>query len=513
MTPPISSCRHLSHPRWLGVLTVVELNQIEQLYKKYGSIKQVSRELGISRNTVRKYLRNIDAAQEGSLLEIYPEKREINRPKSVVNDELIQLVHNYLQDNLNKPRKQRLSAAEIHRLAQGRGFQVGYTTIKSLVRDWNESHRSREVFVLQDPPEGYRAEFDWGYVDLTLGNIVQKVSLAIFTINYSQYRFGRLFLNQTSFDVIQAHIEFFNEIQAVPQIIVYDNATTIYDIRRRQYNQRFLLCATHYQFKPQVCNPASPHEKGSTEKSVSVVRKAAFSERIRFTSLSEANEHLRNCLKGINNQRVHRRTKVPVELLEEERSEMYALPSLEFSNYELRNCSINRYNLVEIYKNYYSVPDSFCSKIILVKIFADRIQMMENENIIAVHVRKTGKGEYSLQTGHYIKTLERKPGAIRHSKILRSLDQEISKLFEMHYIDKPKEFLPILELIRDSSAEAVVYALELCKDRDLFVTPDLLKLLIFEPKSRMMETDGWKICEFEVPEPDLHIFDKKIERE
>ena len=83
----------------------------------------------------------------------------------------------------------------------------------------------------------------------------------------------------------------------------------------------------------------------------------------------------------------------------------------------------------------------------------------------------------------------------------------------MHYIDKPKEFLPILELIRDSSPDAVVYALEVCKDRDLFVTPDLLKLLIFEPKSRMMETDGWKICEFEVPEPDLLIFDKKIGRE
>lgn len=286
MTPPAAIVDNYTHPRWLGVLTVVELNQIEQLYKKYGSIKQVSRELGVSRNTVRKYLRNIHAVQEGNLLEIYPEKRQINRPRSVVNDELVQIVHNYLQDNQIKPRKQRLSAAEIHRLVQGRGLQVGYTSIKNLVQDWNESHRHREVFVLQDPPVGYRAEFDWGFVDLTLGNIVQKVSLAIFTVNYSQYRFGRLFLNQTTFDVIQAHINFFNDIQAVPQVIVYDNATTIYDIRRKQYNQRFLLCATHYQFKPQVCNPASPHEKGSTEKSVSVVRKAAFSEKNRFTSLS-----------------------------------------------------------------------------------------------------------------------------------------------------------------------------------------------------------------------------------
>lgn len=476
-------------------------------------MRAVSRELGLSRNTVKKSLKIINDVHEGSAEEILPEKRVINQPKRVVNEELIQIIHNYLQDNLSKPRKQRLTGAEIHRLVQSRGLQVGYSTIKSIIHDWKETHRHHEVYVLQDPPEGYRAEFDWGYVDLTLGTTVQKVSLAIFTLNYSQYRFGRLFPNQTTFDVIQAHIDFFSEIQAVPQVIVYDNATTIYDLRKKQYNQRFLLCATHYQFKPQVCNPASPHEKGSTEKSVSVVRKAAFSEKTRFSSLSEANVHLQNCLKGINNQRVHRRTEVPYQMLEEERSEMYLLPSLEFSNYELRHSSINRYNLVEIYKNYYSVPDTFCSKTILVKIFADRIEMMENENVIAVHIRKLGRGEYSLQTGHYFKTLGRKPGAIRHSKLLRSLDQEIQNLFEMHYIDKPKDFLPILELIRDSSPEAVVYALEVCKDRDLFVTSDLLKLLIFEPKSRMMETDSWKSLEFEVPEPNLLIFDKKIAKE
>ena len=298
------------------MISVADINQIQQLYEQLGSIREVARELHISRNTVRKHLRDIYSVQEGLIDELKQEKRFIHQPKRVVSEELIQLVHNYLQDNRTKPRKQRLTGVEISHLVQGRGFQVSYSTIKSIIRDWKATHTHREVFVLQDPPEGYRAEFDWGFVDLTIGNTIQKVSLAIFTLNYSQYRFGRLFLNQTSFDVIQAHIFFFNEIMAVPQVIVYDNATTIYDIRKKQYNERFLLCATHYRFKPQVCNPASPHEKGSTEKSVSVIRKSAFSEIIRFGSLTEANDHLRECLKGINNQRVHHRTKVPVQLLE-----------------------------------------------------------------------------------------------------------------------------------------------------------------------------------------------------
>ena len=68
----------------------------------------------------------------------------------------------------------------------------------------------------------------------------------------------------------------------------------------------------------------------------------------------------------------------------------------------------------------------------------------------------------------------------------------------------------ILEIIRDSSPQAVVYALEVCKEHGLIVTPDLLKLLIFEPKSRMIGTENWNISEIEVPEPDLQVFDKKI---
>jgi transposase len=457
---------------------VVDINQIQQLYQKYQSIKQVSMELGISRNTVRKYIRSIILAQNGDIDEIRSEMRVINRPRSTVSDELIQIVHSYLTENITKPRKQRLSAAEIHRLVQSRGFQVGYTSIKDIIHDWKESHRSREIYILQDPLKGYRAEFDWGYVDLTIDNIVRKVSLAVFTLNYSQYRFGKLFLNQTTFDVIQAHIDFFSDIQAIPQVMVYDNATTIYNLRNHQYNERFLLCATHYNFKPQVRNPGSPHEKGSTEKSVAVIRKAAFSDKTRYSTIAEANDHLHTCLKGLNNQKVHRRTSVPNQLLEEERVEMNILPSLEFSNYELRMVKINRYNLVQVLNNYYSVPDTFCAKVILVKIYAERIEMMNDDTVIAVHVRKIGHGEYSLHIDHYLKTLKRKPGAIRHSKLLRTLDEKIQQLFEMHYVDCPKEFLPILEIIRDSSPEAVIYALEVSQDRDLFVTPELLKLLI-----------------------------------
>jgi transposase len=117
---------------------------------------------------------------------------------------------------------------------------------------------------------------------------------------------------QSSFDVIQAHVDFFNTIVAVPQTLVYDNATTIYDRRTNRYNSAFLSCATHYGFEPKVCNCANPNEKGSCEKSVSVIRRAAFSENHHYQSIDEANAHLASCLAGLNNQKVYQRAKVPV---------------------------------------------------------------------------------------------------------------------------------------------------------------------------------------------------------
>ncbi len=485
------------------------ISEIQRLYAEYGSISRVSRELRISRNTVRKHLNHIQEVRDGLQKELLPEKQIHNN--RVVTDNLISFVHKKLEENKSKPKKQRLSAIDIHRLAQAGGHQVGYSSIKKIVHDWKETHHSRDIYVMQDPPEGYRAEFDWGFVDLIINGSLRKIPISIFTLNFSQYRFGRLYPTQTSFDVIQAHVDFFNTIIAVPQTMVYDNATTIYDRRIDRFNPTFLSCAIHYGFEPKVCNCASPHEKGSCEKSVSVVRRAAFCENLHYQSLDEANAHLACCLEGLNNQKVYHRAKVPVQLLEDERPYLLPLPVLQFSNYELHQATINRYGLVQFQKNFYSVPETYCSKIIFLKIFADKIEMLENNTVIAVHNRLFDRDQYSLQILHYLEVLNRKPGSIRHSKILRSQNRTIQDLFDHHYHSNPKDFLKVLGLIKEFSSERLSKAIETCKFRDIPPTPEMLKLFITESTPPENESEAWKEYEFDVPEPDFSVFDKELQ--
>ena len=495
----------------MGMKSMATVEEIRRYYDEYGSISRVSRELKISRNTVRKILNRIQDVQNGFQKEILSENQNQPRHNRVITEELSDFVQKKLEDNKKKPKKQRLSAIDIHRLAQAGGHQVGYSSVKNIVNEWKESHITRDLYVLQDPPEGYRAEFDWGFVDLFINDSPRKISMAIFSLVFSQYRFGRLYPSQTTSDVIQGHVDFFHEIAAVPQTVVYDNATTIYDRRTGRYNPTFLSCAVHYGFEPKVCNCGSPQEKGSCEKSVSVVRRAAFSENLHFKSLEAANLHLAQCLVGLNQQKVFRRTKIPVQLLEDERPYLLTLPVMEFSNYELRQVSINGYGLIQFQKNFYSVPEQHCSKKIFLKIYADKIEMLDNDTVIANHTRLFGIFQYSLQIPHFIGVLERKPGSIPHSKLLRSQNKTIQDLFDIYYAQKPKDFLPVLRLFKEFSPEMVCVAVESCIKRDLPPTWEILRMFIVEPKPSEPESEDWKNLEFTIPEPDLKLFDKKLQ--
>jgi hypothetical protein len=180
---------------------------------------------------------------------------------------------------------------------------------------------------------------------------------------------------------------------------------------------------------------------------------------------------------------------------------------MEFSNYELHHATINGYGLIQFQKNYYSVPEKYCSKTILLKVYSDKIEMLENGSVIAVHNRFFESGNYSLQISHYLEVLNRKPGSIRHSRLLRLQDQTIQNVFEEYYSTNPKDFLPILGLIKEFSSERICKAIKACNIRDIPPTPEILKIFLTGIKSDHKESDSVLKMPFSVPNPDLNTFD------
>ena len=199
--------------------TMADVRRIVDLYELHKSYKKVARELNISRNTVKKYLHQVKDVQDGLAEEIIPKNRKIIQPSRVLTDLVRQKIHQYLESNLRQPRKQRLTAKRIWELLVRDGHKIGYTSVKDEVARWKRTNAPREVFILQEPRVGQRAEFDWGEVTLSIGGIWQKFYLAVFVLPFSLYRFARLYHHSTRLEVIQAHIEFFHEIGSVPETI------------------------------------------------------------------------------------------------------------------------------------------------------------------------------------------------------------------------------------------------------------------------------------------------------
>ena len=112
------------------------------------SERQVAREYGLARETVRKML-------QYSIPPGYRRQQPAKRPKL---DPWVGVIDAILEEDRERPRKQRHTAKRIHqRLRDEQGFGGGYTIVKDYVR--LRRLRQREMFVpLMHPPGDAQAD-------------------------------------------------------------------------------------------------------------------------------------------------------------------------------------------------------------------------------------------------------------------------------------------------------------------------------------------------------------------
>lgn len=120
--------------------TMEDVIEMETLYDHHHSYSMVARELNISRNTVKKYLRLLKEVREGVRDEIFPH-RVIHSRKRVVTDEIIASIHTILADDLQKQGKKRVTAKAIHQQITESGTKIGYSSVKRIV------HMAREASI------------------------------------------------------------------------------------------------------------------------------------------------------------------------------------------------------------------------------------------------------------------------------------------------------------------------------------------------------------------------------
>ena len=129
------------------------------------SIREASRQFGISRETVSKMLKFSEPPG-------YRRRSTVRRPKL---DGFTDIIDGYIAGDKLVPRKQRHTARRIFdRLRDEHGFTGGYTIIKDYVREHHQRHK--EVFVPLCHAPGH-GQADFGETQVIIGGVQQKAYL------------------------------------------------------------------------------------------------------------------------------------------------------------------------------------------------------------------------------------------------------------------------------------------------------------------------------------------------
>ena len=394
------------------MLTVETIGRIRREHFVNGkTIRQIARDLRVSRNTVRKMLRSGETSLAYDR-DVQPLPK-LGRWKTDL-DEL-------LAGNETKAAREQLTLIRIFEELRGRGYEGGYDAVRRYARRWSKErgHSMAAAFVPLSFAPGEAYQFDWSHEVVLLSGVTVTVKAAHVRLCHSRMLFVRVYPRETQEMVFDAHDRAFALFKGACGRGIYDNmktaVETIFVGKQRLYNRRFLQMCSHYLVEPVACTPASGWEKGQVENQVGLVRERFFTPRLRFRNLDELNAWLTD--QCIAYAKTHRHPELPHqtiwEVFEAERLKLVRYTG-RFDGFHSVPASVSKTCLVRFDNNKYSVVASAVGRPVEVHAYADRIVIRQDGRIVAEHPRSFDRGETLYDPWHYVPVLARKPGALRN---------------------------------------------------------------------------------------------------
>lgn len=280
----------LIHGREDEMLSQDQWSEIRLMAKSGMSIKQIARELDISKNTVRGVLRAT-------------ERKPYNRTckKTGVLDSFLPFVQARAPEvNFN--------ATTLFREIRDKGYTGGYTTLRQAVKPLRENFIKAEAASVRfETPPGHQAQVDWGTSWVMIGGQHVKLHIFVFVLCYSRSIYVEFTTDEKLATLISCHERAFRWFGGLTEEILYDNPRTIVLDRgteRARINPRFHDFCRYYGFRPRLCRPYRARTKGKVESGVKYVKRSFLPGQV-FSSMDHANEQVQEWIRRVADQRLH----------------------------------------------------------------------------------------------------------------------------------------------------------------------------------------------------------------
>lgn len=232
--------------------------EIMVLRRQGYSIRGIARELGVSRNTVREYLRT----GKHPVYSSRPQRQTKLDPFKP-----------YIQDRVAAARPDWIPATVIQREISGLGYQGSIRTLSEYLRQLKPATRPDPVVRFETEP-GQQMQVDWG----VFRRGKSPLSAFVATLGWSRYSYVE-FVTDERFDTLKnCHENAFAYFQGVPRESLYDNMKTVilkrnaYGRGLHQFHPGLWDLAKHTGFTPRLCQPYRAKTKGKVERFIGYLR-------------------------------------------------------------------------------------------------------------------------------------------------------------------------------------------------------------------------------------------------
>jgi hypothetical protein len=453
--------------------------KVQELHGNSFNKSQISRELGIDRATVRKYLGISEKDFHSLISQGRKLPKKLSRYLGYVKGELE--LHPYLSSAQIEDRlKERYSdLPQVH-------SKTVYNFVQLVRKQYDipkpKGDGQRDFEQVPEVAYGKEAQVDFGeYTMKTSEGKPVKVYFFVMVLSRSRYKYvyfqNRPFSTQ---DTIYAHGLAFDYFQGIPQKIIYDqDSVFIHKENLGDYllTHDFQAFSQGQPFEVVFCRKADPQSKGKVENVVGYVKKNFLRGRI-FHNAVLLNQSGLSWLSRTANAKIHGSTyKVPAAEWETEKVYLHKLKAkITKQQAGMLAYNVRKDNTVAYRGNFYSLPlGTYKGRKTRIFLLEENQQLKlysMQKHLLAVHVLGVGKGQLIRNTDH---TRDKSlPLIKKHQEVLSLLgsDDKADIYLDLLQKGKPRYYYDNLRAIvkgtQNIPAEFIRKTLVFCLENDLY---------------------------------------------
>lgn len=360
------------------------INMIREKSLEGKSAYAIGKELGISKNTAKKYIKQ-PAVQHGLKGKTRPSKLDPFKPQ----------IDGLLKQGI-------FNCVVILERLQSNGYTGGITILKDYVRQFRPPKNNPAVRRYETLP-GKQAQMDWGithYIDEK--GVVHKTPAFAMILGSSRTRYVEFTKRCDFYSLVRCMVNAFEYFGGVPEIVLTDRMKTVIDgseAGKPIWNSKFEDFAADMGFVPKVCRVRRPQTKGKVERLIDYVKDNFLPGR-QFTDLEDLNLQALEWCNHVNSK-VHGTTgQIPLEALKYE--SLQVLPDKVIRDkYRWETRKVTRDGFVSFDGARYGVPWQYSGKELRVRICGDFFEAYDGEVIIAHHKVEHISGRIVWLKGQY----------------------------------------------------------------------------------------------------------------